>query len=180
LHFYAFCYIINLLDIKGIVNMETKQDLENKVFMAARDQGVSSVLFRNAIAQRLGLNATDSECLSYLGIKGMSTPTALAKYTGLTSGSTTAMLDRLEKSGLVRRLPNPSDRRGVLVELAPQYHKAAMPLVAGIQQAHRELLAMYSDKELIVIADFLTRFTKNVTDHTKIIEDKFDNNTTNI
>lgn len=160
--------------------METKQDVANKVFMAARDQGVSSVLFRNAIARRLGLNATDSECLSYLGIKGTSTPTALARYTGLTSGSTTAMLDRLEKSGYIRRLPNPSDRRGTLVELAPHYQEVAMPLVAGIQQSHRELLARYSEEELATIADFLARFTKNITDHTKIIEDKFDNNTTNI
>jgi len=152
--------------------METKQKLENQVFMAARDQGISSVLFRNAIARRLRLNATDSECLSFLGIKGTSTPTELAKYTGLTSGSTTAMLDRLEKTGYVRRLPNPSDRRGVMIELAPHYREVSMPLVADIQLAHKELLAGYSEEELKTIADFLTRFTKNVTDQTKAIEDK--------
>jgi DNA-binding MarR family transcriptional regulator len=149
--------------------METKQELEKKVFFAARDQGISSVLFRNAIARRLGLNATDSECLSFLGIKGTSTPTELAKYTGLTSGSTTAMLDRLEKSGFIRRLPNPSDRRGTLIELAPHYAEVSMPLVAGIQHAHKELLAGYTEAELETIADFLTRFTKNVTNHTEKI-----------
>lgn len=150
--------------------MDIKQELEMQVFMAARDQGISSVLFRNAIARRLSLNATDSECLSFLGIKGTSTPTELAKYTGLTSGSATAMLDRLEKMGFIKRLPNPNDRRGVLVEIDPRYSKVALPLVVGIQKAHRELLADYSESELRAIADFLTRFTKNVTEHTEKID----------
>lgn len=149
--------------------MHSKEDLQNQVFMAARDQGISSVLFRNAISRRLGLNATDSECLSFLGIKGTSTPTELAAYTGLTSGSATAMLDRLEKAGYITRLPNPNDRRGVLIQLSPRYKEVAMPLVAGVQKAHRELLAKYSEKELEAIADFLTGFTENVTEHTKKI-----------
>ena len=149
--------------------MHSKEDLQNQVFMAARDQGISSVLFRNAVSRRLGLNATDSECLSFLGIRGTSTPTELAVYTGLTSGSATAMLDRLEKASYIKRLPNPNDRRGVLIQLSPRYKEVAMPLVTGVQQAHRELLAKYSEKELEAIADFLTGFTKNVTEHTKKI-----------
>jgi len=149
--------------------MESKQELEKQVFMAARDQGIGSVLFRNAIARRLGLNATDSECLSFLGIKGTSTPTELARYTGLTSGSTTAMLDRLERAGYIQRLPNPNDRRGTLIDIAPRYRELSMPLVAGVQKAHKELLAGYSEEELALIADFLTRFTKNVADQTDII-----------
>lgn len=150
--------------------MDAKQELEKKVFFAARDQGVSSVLFRNAIARKLRLNATDSECLSFLAIKGTSTPTALANFTGLTTGSTTAMLDRLEKAHFIVRKPNPNDRRGVLIEINPHYTQAAMPLVTGVQKAHKELLAGYSDEDLTVIADFLTRFTKNVTDHTEKID----------
>ena len=77
--------------------MNFKRDLEKQVFAAARDNGISSVLFRNVIARKLGLNITDGECLSLLSIKGVSTPTELARYTGLTTGSTTAMLDRLEQ-----------------------------------------------------------------------------------
>lgn len=174
MHFYSFCYIINLLDIRVIVNniMNTKQELEKKVFFAARDQGVSSVLFRNAIARKLNLNATDSECLSFLTIKGTSTPTELARFTGLTTGSTTAMLDRLEKVHFIVRKPNPNDRRGVLIEIDPHYTQLAMPLVMGVQKSHKELLASYSNEELATIADFLTHFTKNVTEHI----DKIDKN----
>ena len=147
--------------------MNAKKDLERKVFMAARDQGISSVLFRNALGRKLGLSVTDSECLSLLSIKGVSTPTELARFTGLTTGSTTAMLDRLERAKFIKRVPNPKDRRGVLIEINHQYREIVGPMVAGVQKAHQKLLASYSVKELEVIIDFLTHFTKNVKDHTQ-------------
>jgi DNA-binding MarR family transcriptional regulator len=150
--------------------MLAKKDLEKQVMMAARDQGVASVLFRNAIGRKLCLNITDSECLSFLTIKGVSTPTELAHYTGLTTGSTTAMLDRLEKAKFIVRKPNPKDRRGLLIEINQHWMETARPLVAGIQHAHMELLTRYTSEELEIIADFLTRFTKNVKDQTKEIE----------
>ena len=137
--------------------------------IAAREQGISSVLLRNAMGRKLGLNIADSECLSLITIKGISTPTELARYTGLTTGSTTAMLDRLEKAKFIRRKPNPKDRRGVLIEINQKWAETAGPLVAGVQKAHNELIASYSDKELETIADFLTRFTENVKEHTEKI-----------
>ena len=150
--------------------MNPQNDPSIQVFMATRDQGVSSVLFRRAVSRKLGLSATDSECLSLLSIKGVCTPKELARYTGLTTGSTTAMLDRLEKVGYITRKPNPHDRRGVHVEINPKYTALAMPLVAGVQNAHRELIAKYSDEELKVIAGFLNGFTKNVVEQTELIE----------
>jgi len=149
--------------------VEFVRDLEKQVFVAARYNGISSVLFRNTIARKLGLNITDGECLNLLTIKGVSTPTELARYTGLTSGSTTAMLDRLERAQFIRRKANPDDRRGVLIEITKKWTETAGPLVRGVQQAHSELIASYSDEELETIADFLTRFTKNVIEHTKMI-----------
>lgn len=150
--------------------MNNKKDLEVKVLMAAAENGMSAVLFRNATGRKLGLNITDSECLSLLTIKGISTPTELARYTGLTTGSTTAMLDRLEKAKFIIRKPNPKDRRGVLIEINKDSTKKTKPLVAGIQQAHKDLIASYSEAELTTIVDFLSRFTKNVQEHTEKIE----------
>ena len=166
--------IINLLDIRAIVNKimsRAKKDLEIKALGAAADFGMSSVLFRNAMGRKLGLNVTDLQCLGLLSLKHISNPTELARYSGLTTGSTTAMLDRLEKAKFITRKPNPDDRRGVLIELNPESATRTKPLVAGIQKAHKELIASYSAQELEVIADFLTRFTQNVKEHTKLIED---------
>ena len=123
--------------------MNSKIELKKQVFKAARDFGyISSVLFRNAIGRKLDLNVTDTECLSLLSIKGVSTPTELC-YTGLTTGSTTAMLDRLEKAKYIRRKPNPNDRRGILIEIRKQYTETAGPLIAEIQNAHNDLINRY-------------------------------------
>ena len=88
----------------------TKADLKKRALMAVRDYGVNLTQFRNAMSEWAGLNVTDMECLRLLFQKGIATPTELARHTGLTSGATTAMLDRLEKAGLIERRPNPDDR----------------------------------------------------------------------
>lgn len=150
--------------------MSAKKDLEEKTLATAAEFGISSVLFRNAMGRKLDLNITDSECLSLLGIRKISTPTEIARHAGLTTGSTTAMLDRLEKGGFITRKPNPKDRRGVLIEPNPESAKKTWPLVAGVQKAHRELIASYSEEELATIVDFLARFTKNVKQQTNAIE----------
>lgn len=150
--------------------MRSKQDLIQDVFMAASKQGTASVLFRNAIGRKLRLNVADNECLSFIAIHGTATPTEVARYTGLTTGSTTAMLDRLERAGYITRKPNPHDRRGVIIEAGKNWQDATRPLVAGLHETHSELLKDYSSSELKTIEDFLTRFTQNVTDQTKKIE----------
>ncbi len=154
--------------------MNSKEDLEQQVMRAARESNISSVLFRNATRRKLGLNITDSECLGYLSIKGVATPTELANYTGLTTGSTTTMLDRLEKAGFIRRKPNPNDKRGVLVEIDEKWTQTAGPLVAGVQAAQAALIASYTAAELATIADFLTRFADNVKASTEKIESGFE------
>lgn len=151
--------------------MDSRQDLEIQTMMAARAYGISGILFRNALARKLGLNMTDGQCLSILGITGVSSPKELARYTGLTSGSTTAMLDRLEKAGFIRRKPNPEDRRGVLIEITETWGEVAGGLVAGIQEAQKALIADYSDEELAVITDFLIRFAENTKKQTRVIEE---------
>jgi len=149
----------------------SKEELQKQVMIAARDNGTSAILFRNALARKLNLNVTESMCLSLLGIQGTSTPTELAHYTGLTSGSTTTMLDRLEKIHFITRKPNPKDRRGVLIEITQEYTKEAGPLVMGIQKANKDLIAEYTDQELNTIIDFLTKFTNNTVEQTKRVEE---------
>ncbi len=62
----------------------------------------------------------------------------LSQEMRLSSGAMTNRLDRLEKAGLIRRLPDPSDRRGVLVEPTKAGH-AAWEECTGAQ-ANREAL----------------------------------------
>lgn len=152
--------------------MKNKDKLQEKTLLAARDTIVNSVLFRNVVARKLGLNSAESACVNFLSINGISSPKEIAQFTGLTSGSTTAMLDRLEKKRFIVRKPNPDDRRGVLVEINYEHAQIAKKLVGGIQKSHHELLESYSEKELELIADFLTKFSTNIVTATKEIEKK--------
>ncbi|MEO6728862.1 MAG: MarR family transcriptional regulator [Candidatus Dojkabacteria bacterium] len=150
--------------------MSTNENLKHKVLMAARDNGITSMLFRNAMARKLDLSLTESLCLTLLGINQVSTPSEISRYTGLTTGATTAMLDRLEKKGFIKRKSNPNDRRGVIIEINVEYSKVAFPIVSGVQKAHKDLIDSYTDAELDLITDFLTRFTNNVVESTREIE----------
>lgn len=138
----------------------TKSELMQRALIAVRDYGVNLRHFRNAMNDWAGLNATDMECVQLLFHKGVATPSELAKHTGLTSGATTAMLDRLEKAGLIERRPNPKDRRGTLVSPAEKGAEIARSWFASAREAQRDLIATYSSAELAIIADVFERFAQ--------------------
>jgi len=138
----------------------TKTDLKKRALMAVRDYGVNLTMFRNAMSEWAGVNATDMECLRLLFIKGTATPSELARHTGLTSGATTAMLDRLEKAGLLERRPNPDDRRGTLIVPEKSSAEKVAAWFESARKAQDELMSSYSENELEIISDVFDRFTK--------------------
>jgi DNA-binding MarR family transcriptional regulator len=138
----------------------TKTDLKKRALMAVRDYGVNLTQFRNAMNEWVGLNATDMECLRLLFLKGIATPSELARHTGLTSGATTAMLDRLEKAGLIERRPNPNDRRGSLIAPEKSSAEKMASWFESARSAQDELISSYSESELEIIADVFERFSK--------------------
>jgi len=137
-----------------------KTDLKKRALTAVRDYGVNLTLFRNAMSEWAGLNVTDMECLRLLFQKGTATPSELARFTGLTSGATTAMLDRLEKADLIERRPNPDDRRGSLIAPAQSSAEKTAAWFTSARKAQDVLLSIYSDSELEIIADVFERFAK--------------------
>ena len=81
----------------------------------------------------------------------------LSRMLALSSGAMTNRLDRLERAGLVRRVPDPRDRRGVLVELTERGVEAIDAAV--IEQAQKEIdvLAALSPKELTTLNGLLRK-----------------------
>ncbi len=148
----------------------TKMDLKKRALMAVRDYGVNLTLFRNAMSEWAGLNVTDMECLRLLFQKNVATPSELARFTGLTSGATTAMLDRLEKAGLIERQPNPNDRRGTLITPAQSSAEKAAAWFTSARIAQDELVSRYSESELEIIADVFEQFAKLWEDERKKVQ----------
>ncbi len=113
------------------------------------------VLHNHAVAQRLGLGSSDSQFLNLLDLHGPLTPGRLAELTGLTTGTVTGVIDRLERGGFVRRVRDAEDRRKVLVTPVAE-------AMAGLAEHYREhgehldaVLRRRDADQLRVIADFL-------------------------
>jgi DNA-binding MarR family transcriptional regulator len=89
-----------------------------------------------AVAALLGVNRTDVLCLDILARLGTVPAGRLAEESRLTSGAITAVLDRLEKAGYVRRVDDPGDRRRVLIETTDHFRELAEhawgPIAGGI------------------------------------------------
>lgn len=116
----------------------------------------SVVLHAQAGAKAVGLGATDLYALNILELSGAMTPGELGTRTGLTTGPTTRLIDRLEQAGYVRRAADPGDRRKVIVEPVDQpvdLDKVLTParrkigeIVGSYTPEQRELLIDYFDR----------------------------------
>jgi DNA-binding MarR family transcriptional regulator len=123
-----------------------------------RQLTTATILFHQAVADRLGMNVTDHKCADILLRTGPITAGELAQRTGLTTGAITGVIDRLEKAGFVRRAKDPGDRRRVIIEPFPhRIEREIGPLFASMARAMAELCAHYSTRELAVIRDFTAR-----------------------
>ncbi len=131
--------------------------LLEELVMAGRQLSTATVMFHQVIADRLGLNVTDHKCMDLLLINGPLTAGELAGMTGLTTGAITAVIDRLEHAGFVRRVDDPHDRRRVIVQVIAKRCRDIERLFEPFAANFGELSGRYNDKELAVILDFMTR-----------------------
>jgi DNA-binding MarR family transcriptional regulator len=99
-----------------------------------------------------GLDSAEHKALSVLAQAGepyRSTPGGLARRMDLSSGAMTNRLDRLETAGLIRRLPDPDDRRRVVVELTDHGRETYRDAV-GVQAKKEALVtAALNDREKV-------------------------------
>ena len=132
-----------------------RRQLENDFLLAMRRAGSIMQLLGQVSAERIGINATDLNCLNIVALTGHMTAGELARQTGLSTASITGVLDRLEESGFVRRVRDPHDRRRVIVELSggPGLREVGSTF-APVVKAWRSTAADYSDDELRLLLEF--------------------------
>jgi DNA-binding MarR family transcriptional regulator len=102
-----------------------KKELMGELISEFRISGNLDSAFDNLAAERLGVNRTDLHCLNAIENAGGLTAGELARETGLTTGAVTGVIDRLERVGYARRVPDPGDRRRVKVEVTPKFYARA-------------------------------------------------------
>jgi DNA-binding MarR family transcriptional regulator len=114
----------------------------------------SAVLHNHVVAGRLGLGASDSQFLTLLDVHGPLTPGRLAELTGLSTGTVTGVIDRLERGGLVHRVRDATDRRKVLVGPAPEAAATLAPHYREQGEHLAAVLATRTPDDLRVLAGF--------------------------
>ncbi len=134
-----------------------KRDNIDNVLRSLRRVNLQGSFFGQTVAVRFGLSESDIETLEALIDLGATTAGRLAELTGLTSGAVTRVIDRLEQSGYVRRVPDPADRRKVIVEVVPEKVAAVQSTLNRVGTAGAEEIGRYTDAQLALIGDFLTR-----------------------
>jgi len=137
-----------------VSNKDREELLETLITANRRFQQGTDVIDQVA-SEMLGVNRTDARCLDILQIAGRITAGALAEAAALSPGAVTTVLDRLERAGLARRVPDTEDRRRVLVEATDYSHEAAQAIYGPLGEMGQDLIAEMSTDDLRVIARYL-------------------------
>jgi DNA-binding MarR family transcriptional regulator len=124
---------------------------------AIRAYQTSNDNWDQAMADHAGINRTDARCVDLIDQAGGMTAGELAKAAGLTTGAVTAVIDRLERAGLARRVRDDGDRRRVRIEVTPKVWQTAEPLMGPYLRDAGAILDDFSDEELVRFTEFLRR-----------------------
>jgi DNA-binding MarR family transcriptional regulator len=150
------------------------RDLITRVEVNIRKMGAQSVITSQTMTERFGLHTTDLKVLDLIFLREQASAGELANATGLTSGSVTALIDRLVKAGYVDRHADPGDRRRVIVRIRRDAIAPIEAAYASMQTRMVELWSTYSAQDLEIIADFLSRSTDLAIECTKEIRETHD------
>jgi DNA-binding MarR family transcriptional regulator len=137
------------------VRAESREDVLAEVAEELRLSGVANDTADQVVADFLGLNRTDMRCLDIIErLDGVSAG-RLASAAGLSTGAVTTVLDRLERAGYARRVPDASDRRRVLVELTPGARKLLRDVFAPLIADTVRQLEGYTTDQVSLVRDFM-------------------------
>ena len=157
-----------------MMTRKTKRELVHELVAATRASQVATDKMDDAGSRALGVNRTDGRCLDVIQQTGRISAGELAERAGLTSGSVTAVIDRLEAKGFVRRVADPEDRRKVLLEVTEEMQHRALELWGPL--AHRGI--PHLEKLSVDEIELLIRYMRFATELNEIraaeIREEFD------
>jgi DNA-binding MarR family transcriptional regulator len=133
----------------------SRKQLIDEVSEAIAEFQSAADLVDEAACKRLGVNRTDLRCLGLLFVRGLMSAGQLAEAGGLSPGAMTTALDRLERAGYARRVRDPEDRRGVLIDITEEARRLIEEIYGPIGRAGIARLERYTDDQLMLLRDFL-------------------------
>lgn len=113
------------------------------------------VMFHEAIARRLGLNAAEHKALGLIMRSGPLPTGALAPQLGVRASAVTGIIDRLERAGYVQRQADPADRRRVLVAANPARTPDLTGIFAELGREMGAFMSRYDEREMAAVVDYI-------------------------
>jgi DNA-binding MarR family transcriptional regulator len=136
---------------------KTRKSLEDELSQQMRAWQNDQDAFDEEASRYLGLNRTDMRCLDIADQHGRITAGELAREARVTTGALTAVIDRLEEAGLMRRVRDESDRRKVYLEVTDELARRAAPVWEPMSREVGPLLSPYTTEELELFLDLMRR-----------------------
>lgn len=112
--------------------------------------------------QGTGISLPNMHTIEILGIFGELRMKELASKIGVTTGTLTITVDKLEKKGFVKRVPNPLDRRSYLIALTDKGYKVHRAHAKAHLDMTTESLKEFSETEKEQFLHLLTKFKGNI------------------
>lgn len=112
----------------------------------------------------LGVSSAGGLVLGQLRDRGPMSPSEIGERLIVTRATVTGVLDSLERRGYVRRTPNPTDRRGVIVELTAEGLETVATVRTLIHHHEKAWMSILSDDELEAYIGLLQRIQGSVAD----------------
>jgi len=140
--------------------MSTKAEVTGRIVELLQLVIASSVMSNERIARSMGINVVDLQALGFIARAGAPlTAGEISQQTELPTSTTTRVLDRLEKHGLIERSADPNDRRRVVVRVSAALAEAGRggedDPYAGILDGMRRVHERFTVDELEVVARYL-------------------------
>ncbi|MEV4351303.1 MarR family transcriptional regulator [Actinoplanes sp. NPDC049596] len=149
--------------------MEDREQLQADVVDLLRQYSIEAQHVASAFAHLQGLHHTDLQALAavmHAERRGDPlTPGRLGQQLGLSSGATTAVIDRLERVGHLRRTRESADRRVVHLRYAEQAMVVARQFFEPLGARSHAVMGDFSVDDLAMVRRFLTGMLGAVTEH---------------
>jgi DNA-binding MarR family transcriptional regulator len=117
---------------------------------------------RSHAARDLGLSLIELNTLTFAVERLGITPKDLAYELGLTTGSVTALADRLEVAGLLRRDRHSCDRRSVVLNVTAEGSAAVTSVVSRFSEPVVAMMTRTNDTKLAHFAELLASFSEAI------------------
>jgi DNA-binding MarR family transcriptional regulator len=137
------------------MSRQSKQELLDAIGDQFRISQNWSDAFDEIASEILGLNRTDMRVIDIVTRKGRAAAGEVAKEAALTTGGVTAVVDRLEKAGYLRRVRDPDDRRRVWLEPTRTLYERSEPIWGPMAELWQSRARHLSREQLEFILDFL-------------------------